>query len=464
VFGYSVALGAFLAGSLVAESGEEKEVERLVLPVRDVFAAVFFVSVGMLIDPAVIARHWPEGVALTALVVVGKILGVSLGAFLTGNGVPTSVQAGMSLAQIGEFSFIIAGLGLSLRATGEFLYPVAVGVSAVTTLTTPWLIRASGPAAAWADRKIPGPLQTFAALYGSWLERLRAAPPRDKKGAAVRRLGGLLVVDAVCLAAVAIGLAVSIDGIAVFLSDHLGLSPGAAHGLIVVGAVALTAPFVIGVLGLARGLGRRLAEAALPKVAGGKADLAAAPRRALVVTLQLAIAFVVGLPLMAVIQPFVPWMSSAVLLLVPLAVLGVSFWRSAKDLQGHVRAGSEAIVEALSSLSLPGPAGPDEHALDEVNRILPGLGEPIAIRLDASCPAVGRTLVGLDVRGTTGATVLAITRGGCQVPGPTATEVLREGDVLAVAGAHDAVFAAAALLCGARGGKGAGPPPPPPRA
>lgn len=105
----------------------------------------------MLIDPDLIVRHGASVVALTAVVIAGKVIGVSLGAFLAGNGTRTSMQAGMSLAQIGEFSFIIAALGLSLGATREFLYPVAVAVSALTTLTTPWLIRASGPAASLLD-------------------------------------------------------------------------------------------------------------------------------------------------------------------------------------------------------------------------------------------------------------------------------------------------------------------------
>src|SRR5262249_276910 len=152
-FGYSVALGAFLAGSLIAESGEEKTVEQLVQPVKDVFAAIFFVSVGMLIDPPLVVRPWVAIPVLPFVVVVGKIVGVPLGAFLTGNGTRISIQSGMSLAQIGEFSFIIAGLGMSLNATRDFLFPVAVTVSAVTTLITPWLIRFSGPAASYVDRK-----------------------------------------------------------------------------------------------------------------------------------------------------------------------------------------------------------------------------------------------------------------------------------------------------------------------
>src|SRR5919108_941327 len=151
-FNYSVALGAFLAGSLVAESGEERPLEHLVQPIREMFAAIFFVAVGMLIDPRLIVEHWRAVVAFTLLVVFGKIVFVATGAFLAGYGTRTSVQTGMSLAQIGEFSFIIAGIGLASGATRDFLYPIAVAVSAITTLTTPWLIRSAGPAASWVDR------------------------------------------------------------------------------------------------------------------------------------------------------------------------------------------------------------------------------------------------------------------------------------------------------------------------
>jgi CPA2 family monovalent cation:H+ antiporter-2 len=453
-FGYSVALGAFIAGSLIAESGREKEIEHLVVPVRDVFAAIFFVSVGMLIDPGLIAAHWPAVAVLTAVVIAGKLLGVGVGAFLAGSGTRTSVQAGMSLAQIGEFSFIIAGLGLSLGATREFLYPVAAAVSAITTLTTPWLIRASGPAASLVDRKMPARLQTFAALYGSWLERLRAAPAQKSRGVRVRRLAALLLLDVFCLGAVGIGVSVSVDSVATFLSARLDLAPGLVLPLVVAGTVALAAPFVVGILGLARALGRQLALAALPEAPDGKADLAAAPRRSLVVALQLAIVLVVALPLIAVTQPFLPTVAAPALLLGPLAFLGFSFWKSAKDLQGHVRAGSAALVEALSALSRPGAPAPEPHALDEVHRILPGLGEPEAIRLCGKDACVGKSLAGLDVRGVTGATVLAITRDGRAAPGPVATEVLADGDLLAIAGSHEAVEAAKALL---RGGAGERP-------
>src|SRR5690606_8635664 len=136
--GYSVALGAFLAGSLIAESGKAHSVEKLVLPIRDLFAAIFFVSVGMLIDPGLVREHWVAVVIFTLVVIVGKVIAVPLGAFISGMGIKVSLQAGMSMAQIGEFSFIIAAVGVASPLVRDFLYPVMVAVSAVTTLITPW--------------------------------------------------------------------------------------------------------------------------------------------------------------------------------------------------------------------------------------------------------------------------------------------------------------------------------------
>ena len=447
-FGYSVALGAFLAGSLVAESGEEKAIEHLVQPVRDMFAAIFFVSVGMIIDPGLIAQHWVAVVVLTWVVILGKLVGVSVGVFLTGNGTRTAIQSGLSLAQIGEFSFIIAGLGLSLNATGQFLYPVAVAVSAITTLTTPFLIRAAGPVANLVDRKLPKPLQTFAALYGSWVENLRAARPRQTAGARIRRMVRLLLLDATLLAIIVIGTSLYLGRLTAAIESRVGLEEAMARPLVIGLAAALAAPFCVGVVRLARGLGMLLAEAALPPKAQGKLDLAAAPRRALVVTLQLTIFLLVGAPLVALTQPFLPGFLGAAVLLLLLVVLGVGFWRSTTNLQGHVRAGSQVIIEALAAQSHVRSAGTHSDSLEKLHPVLPGLGEPTSIQLEGTSPAVGRTLAELNLRGMTGATVLAIRRGEAGVVIPTAREQLQAGDVLALAGTHDAIDAAWAVLTG----------------
>jgi monovalent cation:H+ antiporter-2, CPA2 family len=452
--GYSVALGAFIAGSLIAESGEGKAIEHLVRPVRDLFGAIFFVSVGILIDPHVIAAHWIPIAVLTVVVVTGKIVGVSLGSFLTGRGVHSSLQSGMSLAQIGEFSFIIAGLGLSLKATGEFLYPVAVAVSAITTLTTPVLIKASGPFANWVDHKMPHPIQTFVALYGSWMEELGSKPQEVTRAATIRRLTRLLILDAALLAAIAIAASMGLAPISKLVEAKLGIAPTVARLAIMGGAAVLTVPLIRGLARVARELGLEIALAALPATDEGSLDLAATPRRALVVTLQLATLLLTGLPILAITQPFLGGFYAPALFGFLLLAIGVTFWRGATELQGHVRAGAQAILEALVEQARSGGEAtslepqPERAAdsLKEVHRLLPGLGEPTPVRIGDLSPAVGKSLAELNLRGITGATVLAIRRGSDGLLVPTASEVLRTDDVLALAGTHDAVDAARRLL------------------
>jgi CPA2 family monovalent cation:H+ antiporter-2 len=450
-FGYSVALGAFIAGSLVAESGEEKVVAHLVAPVRDIFAAIFFVAVGMLIHPELIAEHWVAVLVFTVVVIVGKVLAVSVSAFLAGYPVRTSVQTGMSLAQIGEFSFIIAAVGLSTGATRDFLYPVAIAVSALTTLSTPWLIRASGPVAMRIDRSLPKPLQTFGVLYGSWVQRVRGEPTAGTGRSRVRRLIGLILLDVILLAVLIIGTSLEAGRVGAILTGAFGISDAFAHAVVLTGAVVVAVPLLGGMIRSARFLGLLLALRALPAAGEGKVDLALAPRRALVVTLQLAIVLLVGIPLLAVTQPFVPPLRSAGVVLVLLLILGIGFWRSAMNLEGHARAGAELIVATLAQQMAKEESGRDSEAsweLERVHQVLPGLGEPRIVRLTDTSPAINQTLAQLNLRGLTGATVLAITRSGEPVVIPTGREILHAGDRLALAGADDSVAAAVAMLNG----------------
>ena len=441
-FGYSVALGAFLAGTLVAESQHGVSIEHLLQPVRDLFAAVFFVSVGMLIDPRLVRQHWAAILVLSAVVIAGKTVGVSIPAFLTGAGIRTSVAASMSLAQIGEFSFIIAAVGTSTGIVPDFFYPVAVSVSALTTLTTPWMIRASGPVAAWVDRKLPHALQTFVALYGSWIDGLRAPGPRRTRA---QRLVRLLLLDAALLTAVVVLCARFFPEVIVWLRSRGGLGARAAEVIALAAAIALAAPFLVGIVRLVGALALSLATQALPAGAPGKVDLAAAPRRALVVALQLAAAVALGLPLFAVARAFLPLAPTLALFAAAFVFLGIRLWLSVTQLQGHVRAGAQVLAAAFSQ-ARGAPAAGSGKLEQEIGQVLPGLGSPVRFTLSQDSPAVGRTLASLNLRGTTGATVLAIARAGEEVLVPTGHELLRVDDVLALAGTGEAVEAARALL------------------
>jgi CPA2 family monovalent cation:H+ antiporter-2 len=307
----------------------------------------------------------------------------------------------------------------------------------------------------FVDRKMPHRLQTFLALYGSWVETLQAGPKEATRGSAIRRLVRLLLLDVTLLAALAIGTSVGMRSMAAYAERALGLSPSVAKAAIVGAAAVLALPLGLGVVRVARGLGVSIAAAAFPKP-DGDSDLAATPRRALLVTLQLAIVLLLGLPLLALTQPILGGVYAPVLFVVLLLTLGIGFWRGATELEGHVHAGAHAIIEVLVSQARTGGTSATEahkvpdNALNQVHQLLPGLGEPTPVELDATSPAVGKSLAQLNLRGVTGATVLAITRGVEGVLVPTASEVLRVGDILALAGTHEAIDSARALLTGGR--------------
>ena len=160
--GFSAELGAFIMGSILAETTKAEKIEHLLKPVKDLFGAIFFVSVGMLIDPqAIIAYRWPV-LWVTLLILFGKLFSTVLGALLSGQPLKQSIQVGMSMAQVGEFTFIVATLGLTLGVTSNFLFPVAVGASAITTFTTPYMIKFSEPLFQFVEKRMPA----------SWLRRL----------------------------------------------------------------------------------------------------------------------------------------------------------------------------------------------------------------------------------------------------------------------------------------------------
>ena len=153
--GFSSAFGAFVMGSILAETIEAERIIKVVEPVKNLFGAVFFVSVGMLVDPAILVEYsWPI-VTLVLVIILGQVIFGSLSFLIGGQSLKSAMQCGFSMAQIGEFSFIIASLGLSLGVIDKFLYPVVVAVSVITTFLTPYMIRMATPAYGMLERRLP---------------------------------------------------------------------------------------------------------------------------------------------------------------------------------------------------------------------------------------------------------------------------------------------------------------------
>ena len=435
--GYSVALGAFIAGALIAESGHMTQIEHLIRPLRDVFAAVFFISVGMLMNPLTLVQHWQAVVLITIAVLIGKIVSVAMGAFLMGSDLRMSVRSGMSMAQIGEFSFIIAAAGVATGAIRDFLYPVAIAVCVLTTFTTPGLIRISGPAASALDRVLPDRLKTLATLYSSWLEKMRSTSkvPVGTK----RRILRILIIDIIIVTGIVAAFSFYRGALEDVVIRILPVDKKIADPLVVMLLCIASAPFLISIVRAARSLGANLAADVLPE--SSKLDLAEAPRKTMTLVIEFVIVLTAGAILLAATLPFLPRFSGIFILAIFLAVFGWIVWREATDLEAHVRAGAQVIIEALSRGTQP-----HETTADEMEKVLPGLGNISSVELHASNHAVGKSLGDLDIHGLTGALVVGIVRSGRPMVVPGGKEVLRAGDVLALLGSEEAVESAKKLL------------------
>lgn len=431
--GHSVALGAFIAGFLVNESGAGRQIREIVRPLRYLFGAIFFVSIGMLVEPTAMAEFWPAILIVSAVVIVGNTFFVAVGSFLAGFGVSTSVRAGFYMSQIGEFGFIIAAMAAA--AGSPRIFPVVVGTSILTATFANVLVGRSQGVANWIDRRMPKPWQTYVSLYSSWIDALAHRPRRSGQRSAARRLMGLLALDAGGLAVVVVVTALIRDGAAEALGDRVDLAPTAANLAILSIASVLAIVLLAGVFTTGRRLAIVLSERALPPVAHGKVDPALAPRRVLRATLLLGIVLSVLLPVVLVSLPFVPAYGGPSVLAAVFVVLLVSLWRAASDLASHARAGAELVVHVLARQGMAQETG----MYEKVEAMLPGLGSVKPVKIEPWSAAAGKTLGELNLRGRTGATVVGLSREEGQIPHPTALERLRPGDLLALAGSKDAI-------------------------
>lgn len=321
---YSMVLGAFLIGAIMAESRQLVKIERLIEPVRDLFSAIFFVAIGMMIDPMVLVEYaWPI-VVITVAVVLGKMLSCGMGAFIAGNDGRTSLRVGMGLSQIGEFSFIIAALGMTLQVTSDFLYPVAVAVSAITTLLTPYLIRGADPLSLKLAKVMPRRLTRVLSLYGEWL---RSIQPQGEGALLASMIRRILLQVGVNLALV---VAIFFSGgyFAAQIGEYLGewiSDVGQQKALIWGAALLLSLPFLIAAYRKLKALSMLLAEMGVkPEMAGRHTQRV---RRVIAEVIPLLSLLVIFLLLSALSASILPTSELLVLIVVVAAGVVALLWR-----------------------------------------------------------------------------------------------------------------------------------------
>jgi CPA2 family monovalent cation:H+ antiporter-2 len=351
--GYSVALGAFTIGVIIAEAKSLRRIEHLIEPIRDMFSAVFFVIIGLMLDPHVLIDYaWPIAV-IVAAVIVGKTLARAFGAFATGQGGRTSLNIGMSLAQIGEFTFIIATLGTTLAVTSPYLYPIAVAVSAVTTLLTPYLMRAADPLAHGLARAIPAGLRHIFHMYTAWLQKLRFEGDRAVIAAMVRRILLQAFVNFCLVAAIFGAGAYAASSHLLDLSAWFG-NRTIGHTVIWSAALLLSLPFLIAAYRKLKALAMMLAEVSVR----GSGRRSQAARRIVSELIPLVATALMLLLVCALSSSILPPAELLIAVLAMGAIVLALLWRTLVQLHSRLQI---ALIETIRSEKnlTPPAANPD---------------------------------------------------------------------------------------------------------
>jgi CPA2 family monovalent cation:H+ antiporter-2 len=439
--GFSLALGAFLIGAILAESREIAQIEDLLIPLRDLFSAVFFVSVGLLIDPRLLLQYAGPIAILTVVVVVGQVFSSFLGTYLAGHDMRTSMRVGMSLSQIGEFSFIIAALGLSLKVTSGFLYPIAVCVSALTTFVTPYLLRASDPLVSWLERRLPPTMQSYLNLYSRWLGQFAQGRQDNQVRAILRRIAGQL--------GIFLGLIGGSILSAVFLSRILlryfpALVPwrNTLNSFLWVASLLAAMPVYLSAYRKLKALGMILSELGITDAMGGerKAEVRAVVANAILMLGLMALAgFSLALSWAVIPRGYILWI---LLGLAPVLV----YWLRAPFNKIYFQ-GKAALAETFAQ-----PAAAPELKTGPVARAVPNLLKEArleTILLAEGMPGAGSTPRHLDLKKRTGAFLVGIERDGMEIVNPDADELLLAKDQLLLLGSREQLDAAKTVLAGA---------------
>lgn len=432
--GFSIALGAFLMGAVIAETKQAHEIVVKMEPIRDMFTAIFFVSVGMLIEPLVIKEFAVPIFIITVVTIVGKVFSCSLVTFLTGFDSKTSLKVGLGLAQIGEFSFIIAQLGLDTRVTSSYLYPIAVSVSAITTISTPFLMKNADAIIDQIKRFAPQPIVTFASFYPSWISSLKHPDAAPKKSMAVfqeiRPHLLKLFFYAMCIVAVYFG--------ANWYKGALAIGENIYWSIVTV----LIFPFFVGfAYCLDQIFWNHILLRSKERIGRTKET-----GELLHQALRFVITLVCGLVLLLAVSRVVPAIPLAISVLTLVIASGTFFWRAVIRIHEHIEQTIFSVLDYEKPISKEQAKVAHDQLVDLIRTDYPFSFETQDFLLPYEPSAVNRKIKELDLRSKTGASIVGIYRGEEAMPNPSADTELLPGDVLLLIGNDEQIKAAMQFL------------------
>ena len=416
---FSLALGAFLVGVMGAESEPLKRIYQQCVPLRTMFSAIFFVTIGLLIDPVQMLVHGWAILGLTLVVIIGKSVNCTVGSLLTGQDLKNALQTGIGLAQIGEFAYLVALIGLTMKAVDSSVYQIAVGVSVLTTVLNPFLLRASDPFSDWVERRLPLRWKEYLETYANWADRfLHSSAP----GATVKAIRYNLALVLLQLALVAV---IYIAAGMLARLDYARFSPLIAENkrtLLWGAASLLTVPNAIFLFFRARALGGAVADALIPAKLAETLWALSFRRvtRLLFAVSGIAVLFFESVMLSGTIMPEQGWARAVVG--VTLLIVGGVGWNRFR----HV--GAESLATLRGVLTKEVATDPTESAADLLDI------HTEKIKVGGRSEVCGRSLREINLRAQTGVSVIGIERAGVTIVNPTAAETLHAEDVVLVLG------------------------------
>lgn len=409
--GFSMALGAFVMGSILAGTSYAERIEHVVTPVKDLFGAVFFISVGMMVRPDIIAEYWLPILILSAVVIVGMIVFGTAGMLITGQTLKVAIESGFSLTQIGEFAFIIASLGMSLGVLETTLYPIVVAVSVITTFGTPFFIRASVPFYDFVERHLPERLHFLIDRYHKDVEKNEAAGASWKP--VLKRYLWRTALYSVVL------LGIAILGYRYLMPYLSGLMGQGAKMLTVVVTLAAMSPFL---MALMMPLSASSDESGEEEA---RAAINALPRTVLTIfRFLIALFFVIGV----ISEAFSKRMG--VLVAAVLVVLLVFFFST--RLRRRMRRIESRFIDNLNERELR-RSGKKNAVVGDLHLAYMTIG--------TACDFAGERLVNSNIRHRYGVNIVSIQRGQTVIQIPGSQERLFPGDTVGVIGTEEQIAA-----------------------
>jgi CPA2 family monovalent cation:H+ antiporter-2 len=416
---FNLALGAFLVGVMGAESEPLKRIYQQCVPLRTMFSAIFFVTIGLLIDPPQMLANWQAILCLTVVVVVGKTVNCTLGSLLTGQDLKNALQTGIGLAQIGEFAYLVALIGMTMKVVDSSMYQIAVGTSVLTTVLNPFLLRASDPFSDWMERALPKRWKMVLETYEKWFERfMHSSAPGDT--ARVVRYNLILALLQLALAAIIFIVAGMLARL-----DYARLSPWIETNkkTLLWGLASLfTVPNAIFIFYRARALGGAVADILIPAKVQETLWAQSFRRitRLLFAVSGAALLFIETVLLSGSIMPEQGW--ARALVAVILMLVGVFGWKR------FWRLGAESLETLRGVLTKEVETDPAESAADLLDI------HTEKIKVSPTSEVCGKSLKEINLRARVGVSVIGIERRGVTRVNPTADATLEAGDVVLALG------------------------------